>query len=409
MCHPYPGDEPVLVDHVRDPEAVVDDLAPSVAVEILAAELAGAQVPGSAVSVRPVPEERRRLLPVPQAFPQPEQMPVHTSALDGIVEILHMRPDGVPKSADPFVGPTRGIGHGIAKRHALDADAAAGLRTALLEATGGCGFVGGAVLAVHFMVGQLDDHLNVSVRGTLEFFDETFAVGLVGLNRQFVLTEKGLEIGNGATDVARNVSVDVKGERNGFRKIGANGRVVKVESVGKDKHVRVVVQSMRRGAVHHAVFPHETGGAVVIDDELQRFVEPTVAAVPVPVLVGSLFQGHRGGIIKTHDERRSLDGFGRRRVSRVSGEECRASRCPNITVLRRESANGRRDLGPFINVTKLLLEFGSVELLTAHVVHHLEKLVLSHDNDVLVVLMMVFDREIRRTSRNTTGVEHPLI
>ena len=53
---------PVLVDHVGDAEAVVDDLAPSVAVEELGAELRRGQVPRARVGEGGVLVDGRDLL-----------------------------------------------------------------------------------------------------------------------------------------------------------------------------------------------------------------------------------------------------------------------------------------------------------------------------------------------------------
>jgi hypothetical protein len=52
---------------------------------------------------------------------------------------------------------------------------------------------------------------------------------------------------------------------------------------------------------------HETCGAVVVDDELEWLIKPTVLAVSMPVLVCTLFQRDGCGIIKTNDERSRFD------------------------------------------------------------------------------------------------------
>jgi len=46
------------------------------------------------------------------------------------------------------------------------------------------------------------------------------------------------------------------------------------------------------------VLSHETSAAVLVDDELEGFVVPAVLAVAVPVLMGALFEGDRGGVIE---------------------------------------------------------------------------------------------------------------
>jgi hypothetical protein len=57
------------------------------------------------------------------------------------------------------------------------------------------------------------------------------------------------------------------------------------------------------------MFSHKPGSSIVIDDELQRFVEEAVLTVTVPVLVCALFEGDRRSIIETDDEGRGFNCF----------------------------------------------------------------------------------------------------
>jgi hypothetical protein len=47
---------------------------------------------------------------------------------------------------------------------------------------------------------------------------------------------------------------------------------------------------------------HESGGAVVVDDELAGFVVKSVLAVSVPVSVGTFFESDGAGVVETYDE-----------------------------------------------------------------------------------------------------------
>lgn len=54
---------------------------------------------------------------------------------------------------------------------------------------------------------------------------------------------------------------------------------------------------------------------------MEGLVEPAVRAVAVPILMRTLFQGDRGGIVKTDNERSGLDGFEGRFVDIRGGNE----------------------------------------------------------------------------------------
>lgn len=84
------------------------------------------------------------------------------------------------------------------------------------------------------MVSELDDHLDVCVRGALEFLDQILSVALVGLYAEFVSGDDGAELLLCGCDVSehRVVCVEFYGGRVGQG--GAHGRVVEVETVIDD-------------------------------------------------------------------------------------------------------------------------------------------------------------------------------
>ena len=180
------------------------------------------------------------------------------------------------------------VRHGVAPRHALHGHGAARLGAALLEAPRRRRLVRRPVAPVHLVVGQLDHHLHVRVGRAAEALDQALAVALVGLHRQLVLADDRLEVRHGAGYVLLHLLVDAERDGLGVRQGGAHARVREVQLVVEDEHVDVVVEPVRRRAVHHRVLADEARRAVVVDDELQRLVEPAVAPVAVPVLVRPL-------------------------------------------------------------------------------------------------------------------------
>ena len=66
---------------------------------------------------------------------------------------------------------------------------------------------------------------------------------------------------------------------------------------------------------------HEACHAVVAYDELQWLVEPAVAAVAMPELMGALFEGNRGVVVEADDEGGGFDGFEGGAVGGAGGDE----------------------------------------------------------------------------------------
>lgn len=169
------------------------------------------------------------------------------------------------------------------------------------------------------MVGELDDNLHVSVRAGFEFLDEVLAVALVGLDAEVVLGDQGVEVFRGAVDGGEDVLIEVEFYGKGFRKVGADVGVGEIEFVGENEHADVVVQTVGGGSIHHRVFAEETGGTIVVDNELKGFVVPAILAVAMPVLMCAFFESYGCGVIEANDEGGGLDGFEGGGVSRVGG------------------------------------------------------------------------------------------
>jgi hypothetical protein len=130
--------------------------------------------------------------------------------------------------------------------------------------------------------------LHVSVRRALELLHQALAVALVGLDAELVLRHELDVVGGGGADILEVLSGELELDGCGRREVGANLGVLKVELVVEDAHVDVVVEAVSRSSVHHTVLAVKTGGTVLVDDELQRLVEPAVAAITVPVLARAL-------------------------------------------------------------------------------------------------------------------------
>lgn len=265
----FAGDDlRVLVDHVRDAPALVDDLAPSVAVEVLAAQLTAADVPSCAICVGRVLEDLGQLLALLDEFLQPKKVSVDAEPVACVQGVLCMCGDCGAEELLAFGGPDFGIRHGVAESDGLVRDGARCLGAALRVLAYGSGFISWAVLAVHLVVGKLDDHLHVGVGAAFELLDQAFAIALISLYPKLVCCNGLVELLLGGVEVLDNFGVGFEADDGGFRETGSHRRVVKVELVVDDICVDCVRQSVGRGAVHHGVLAHEACCAVVVDNKL---------------------------------------------------------------------------------------------------------------------------------------------
>lgn len=167
--------------------------------------------------------------------------------------------------------------------------------------------------------------MDVGIRRALELLDEALSVALVGLYLEVMVVDLAAEVLLGLLNVLLNLLVEVESDGLRLGESGADGRVVKVELVVEDKHVQSVVQAMSWGAVHFTVFALETRRAVVVNDELQRFVEPAVSTVSVPELARTLLESDWRSIVQTDNKRRRFDVLDRGFVSFIGVEEAFAS------------------------------------------------------------------------------------
>lgn len=402
-------DIPVFVDHISNSESVVDDLAPSVAIEELRAQLAGRQVPRAAVGVGGIFEQSGELLALAQEFLQSEQVTVDTLTIAGHGGVLRVSGKGCAEEAHDLLAGDRGVGLGLAKSHALVRDATDGLGTALLELAGRGRLVCGAVLAVHLEVRQLDDHLHISVGAALELLDETLAVSLVRLHLELVSGHLLAVLLGGRVDGLEHLRVQMELDGAGIGQVGAHRLLGEVDLVVENEVVEVIVEAVGGAAVHHAVLTHETSSAVVIDDELQGLVEPAVHAIAVPVLVSPLLQGHGGGVVEADDKAAGLDVAQSLLVRGAGCQQLLPSIGPQVTVGDSQNADGGSPLRNLIDALKLLLQLGDVETLPVDNKGHLEELVLAHNHNVLVFLGRVLLGVVGALGGNTAAVEHVLV
>ena len=394
---------------VNSPVTLINDLTPSIAIEILARQLARRQKPRAAIAKRGIGEDGWCLLTLLDTHLQAEEMPVHAPAVGRGANVLDMGVQCRAEQANALILAGGRVGHGIAEGDTLVRDGAARLCSPKLEAPSGGRLIRRPVLAVHLVVGQLDNHLHVRVWGAAELLDEALAVALVGLHPEIVLADLALEVALRRFNVLGDLGVQRPSESLRFGQVRPDLGVVEVEGVGEDQHVGVVVDTVRRSAVHHAVLSQEAGRAVVVDHELQRLIVPAVRAVAVPVLACAFVERDGSRVVEADEEGAGFEGVEDGFVARRSGEEMFAGIGPGVTVLRGEEADRRRLFGVGVDATELLLEFGGVELLATVLVVDFEELVLADDDDVRVLLVVVFHRVVGGLGGNAAGVEHPLV
>jgi len=162
-------------------------------------------------------------------------------------------------------------------------------------------------------------------------------------------------------------------------------------------------------AVHHAVLAHEAGGAVVIDNELERLVKPPVGAIAVPVLMSPLLQSDGLGIIQTDNEAGGLDVPEGLLVGGIGSNEGLAGSIPVVTVGHSQHTDRRGGLGNLVDALKLLLQLRDVQGLAVNNHGDLEELVLADHHDVLVLGSGVLAREVLHVARDAAAVEHVLV
>ena len=405
---------PILIDHIRDTEPLIDDLAPPIPVEVLGAQLAGRQEPGRAVAVGGVLVYGGEVLSGLQEALEAEEVAVDALTLRRRRDVLDVGGSRLTEQLDPVgVGGGR-VRHRAAEGHAIVRHAAARLGAAELEPARGGRLVRGAVPAVHLVVRELDHQLHVGVGRGAELLDEALAVALVRLDGELVLADDGAEVAGGAVDLGLHLGRDLERDGGGVRQVRPHGRVAEVRQLVPEDHlVHVVVEPVRRRPVHHAVLPQEPRRPVVVHDELQRLVVPPVLPVAVPVLARALLERHGRRVVEAHDERSRLDRLERRRVLGRRIQEHLARIGPHVPILGGQGADGGRALrrGELVDAGELGLELGRVQLLAVDLVGDLEELVLADGEDVLVLLLggVVLDGVVGGAGRHAAGVEHPLV
>ena len=384
-------------------------MAPPVPVEELGAQLRSAEVPAAGIAESRVLVNGGHLFTFLEQLLQPEEMSVNSLTITSRGDVLDVSSNSLAEEINLALIVDLGVGHGAAPSGGFVRNGSASLSTAKLETTGGGGFVGRSVLAVHLEVSKLDDHLDVGIRRALEHLDEAFSVALVGLDSKLVLANDGLEVGLGSLDIGANLWGDVEVDGLGFGEVGADVGVSEVDLVTENEVINVIVQAVSGGSVHHRVLAHEAGGSIVVDDELKRLVKPAVLAIAVPVLMSALFKSYRVSLIQADHEGGGLNGLKGGLVLRAGIEKSDASVSPNVAVLGSESTDSGGALGKLVDTGELLFKLGGGELLAIDFVLNLEELVVANGNDVLVGGMVEFDRVVLGVSSDSRGVEHPLV
>src|SRR5689334_9548870 len=125
------GNSPVLVNHIRDPEAVINNLTPSVAVEVFGAKLAGTEIPRATVRIRGVLIDLRHLLALLKQLLQTEQVPINTLANTRFSSVLDMRSQRGAEILNHLLARRGRVRVRFAKGDTLIGDGAGGFRAAL--------------------------------------------------------------------------------------------------------------------------------------------------------------------------------------------------------------------------------------------------------------------------------------
>jgi len=165
---------------------------------------------------------------------------VDTAAVASLEGILGVLGKSSTEQFDDLLAGNVGVDEGLAKGGALVGDGTGGFGTALLELASGGGLVGGAVLAVHLEVGQLDDHLDVGIRAALELLDQALAVALEGLDDQLVRVDLLAVVLGRNVDGLVGSLVEVECDGFGVRQLRAHGFGRKVDLLVEDEVVDMV-------------------------------------------------------------------------------------------------------------------------------------------------------------------------
>lgn len=170
-----------------------------------------------------------------------------------------------------------------------------------------------------------------------------------------------------------------------------------------------ITEPMGGRAVHHRVFANEPSRAIVVDDELDRLVVPSVRSVAVPVGMSALFESHRRSRIQADDKRSGFNFLQRGGVVDAGRKKVFTSLYKLIARQRGQSAHRRGSLGGFVNLGELRFKLGGVELSSIDMSGNFEKLIVTDSNDVLSFGGRVCERIVSGLGRNAGGVEHVFV
>lgn len=124
----------------------------------------------------------------------------------------------------------------------------------------------------------------------------------------------------------------------------------------------------------------------------------------MPVLVRSLVEGDWRSIIEADNEGSSLDCLEGCLVGWIRLDKSLAHVGPVVTILRGQDTDSWALLGTLVDPSELLLELGACQLFSSDFVWELEKLILPDDEDVRVLLVVVFLWVVGWLCRNTAAV-----
>src|SRR6478752_7762395 len=124
-------------------------------------------------------------------------------------DVFNVGIDGFAEEIHACLVVNGGIRHGLDPGNRVVRDSSTCLSTSKLEASDSSRLISRSTLAIHLVVGELDNHLNVSIGRALELLDEALSVTLIGLNGKLVLADDIVEVLGCAINLALYFFCDI--------------------------------------------------------------------------------------------------------------------------------------------------------------------------------------------------------
>lgn len=121
-----------------------------------------------------------------------------------------MRRDSASEQLLTFGTSNFRVGHRIAESYTFITHCSRSFSASLLVFASCGGLVRGPVLAVHLVVRELDDHLNIGIRTAFEFLDQTLSISLVCLDAEFMGCYHSAKLLLGGCNIGEDGIVGVK-------------------------------------------------------------------------------------------------------------------------------------------------------------------------------------------------------